>query len=752
MEDSGYGQSNALDLTDPLYDSLTPPRKRARPPDKEFQRTYKACISCRRRKARCDLGPSGAGPCARCRREQRDCVFSAERKRSSSSKVQNDTDEAQNTPTSTGQSHGTVNGQANGQVAHRSTPSSASRNPKHSHTRSLADSVIRSGVSKGNDGLSILFEAAAHQEDLSHGSPLSDTPNDGDRLSRPSRETCAVWERTRYVMAGWLSAEEAVTLVDLFFQNLCPFTPALSNHYQQHAHHYQLVSSEPLLASTILMISSRHHLLPSVGSASRGYYMHEQFWQSCQHLIQRLLYGQEKSSISQTRSLGSIEALLLIVDWHPRAIHFPPGSELGWDSRIYVPDGGRRVDARPDSSTSTKWLEDVIEPARRSDRMSWMLLGTALTLAHELGVFDQETDESGKQGANSFESRKWRVRKLLYVYINQLASRLGCSSMVTQNIPAPGVADPSDEWHSQMSAWIELTRLVKSASEHFFSTPATTRQLLNSGNYSALLDELVPELEQWRLQHLNDYSYGELPQDTIFMEYQYARIYINSLGMEAVCQRALSEMEADPEHTFQPSANFEEHGYINEVIDGGINILERVIGLADSDRLRYSPIRTFLRTTTTCVFLLKAISLGVRNAKLQAALETLDRTISAMRKSHLDDVHLASRFATLLQIHVDRLRQGFIISSQKQTRPSRGASRGTTRRGSPDGPYQNGDVVEPEVPLVGPPFLPLEDLSADEWLSLPFDPNMAPFGPDGFAGFPAFDENGLDFIWNLPMG
>ena len=327
--------------------------------------------------------------------------------------------------------------------------------------------------------------------------------------------------------------------------------------------------------------------------------------------------------------------------------------------------------------------------------------------------------------------------------------------MVTQNVPVPGFADPAtDEWHSQMSAWIELTRLVKSASERFFSTPSTTRQLLSSGQYIVLLGEIVAELEQWRLEHLKSYTYGELPHDTIFIEYHYARIYINSIGMEAVCQRALSEMEADPERSFLPSANFEEHGYINEVIDGGIHILERVIGLADSDRLRFSPIRLFLRTTTSSVFLLKAISLGVRNAKLQSALDTLDRTILAMRKSHLDDIHLASRFATLLEMHIDRLRHGFMISSQKQPRNSRGA----TRRGSPEGQYQsaNGiDAVEPAaaVNIVnGPPFLPLEDLSADEWLALPFDPNMAPFGTDGFAGFPAVDENGLDFIWNLPMG
>lgn len=52
--------------------------------ERVYQRTYKACIPCRRRKAKCELGTGPDGlphgpPCLRCRREQRDCQFSAKR-------------------------------------------------------------------------------------------------------------------------------------------------------------------------------------------------------------------------------------------------------------------------------------------------------------------------------------------------------------------------------------------------------------------------------------------------------------------------------------------------------------------------------------------------------------------------------------------------------------------------------------------------------------------------------------------------
>ena len=47
-------------------------------------RTYQACIPCRRRKVRCDLGPVDNPhdpPCVRCRRESKECFFSATRRK-----------------------------------------------------------------------------------------------------------------------------------------------------------------------------------------------------------------------------------------------------------------------------------------------------------------------------------------------------------------------------------------------------------------------------------------------------------------------------------------------------------------------------------------------------------------------------------------------------------------------------------------------------------------------------------------------
>ena len=64
---SDGGASNAQNLNSALH-----------------KRVYQACIPCRRRKVRCDLGSVDNPrdpPCVRCRRESKECFFSATRRK-----------------------------------------------------------------------------------------------------------------------------------------------------------------------------------------------------------------------------------------------------------------------------------------------------------------------------------------------------------------------------------------------------------------------------------------------------------------------------------------------------------------------------------------------------------------------------------------------------------------------------------------------------------------------------------------------
>ncbi|EFQ98514.1 hypothetical protein MGYG_01541 [Nannizzia gypsea CBS 118893] len=881
---------------------------------REFLRTYKACMSCRQRKAKCELGgnndrgiPPGP-PCLRCRREQRNCQFSEDRawaRKKKKADANADVEEtnqpnqsahdglysisnAGDTPSSTGHhAHnisGTVGGAPNSNTstasghtsmhfdhAGRAAPatpanmsSTGSLSPyrggssdrhhagaQSSSSHGLHNSVMRTVVSSGNDALNILFQAAAQEQDnemmdvestdrqpsiskdggagddshagmRTYDTPTSTTSYGGSPTSDPTHlshvepEVLAVWDQCRFVKMGWFSSREAVTYVDMFFKNMAPLSPILSHFYSHHRNHYWLISQEPVLCCTILMISSRYHTLPGVGGASRGFFIHQRLWQHCQHLIMRVMLGQEKGSKAKTRTVGTIEALLVMSEWHPRSLHFPPESD-GWDSDLMMDTMPEHHDSTsPDSSVSasSRWLEDVIEPARRSDRMSWMLLGSGLTLAHELGIFDTDDSRarsliSSPEGENrgfpveeTMNFPRHRIRQLLYVFINQLASRLGCMSLMPQSLNHSIVAPSSlntgiDEWQTFMNSWIELTKLAKSVTDMFFPSATFTRQQLHSGRYIGLLDHFRPLLSQWRQKHLDTKHLSRPFCDMIFIEYQFVRVYTNSIGMQAVVERVLNESDPDVVMDDVRQANMDEIDYefIQEVIDGSCSLLQKVTTLAENGALRFSPVRIFLRITSSSIFLLKALSLGVRNAKLQESLDILTKSIQALRSSSLDDIHLASRYATLLDSLLSRLRRSFVLSnknpkvSRSTTRPSSVTPLPKTQnpspatqglQASPQQPqqqqqqqqqlphplqqtqvqqYSPGEVSSVPMnssldvsnnPVFEDPISSLNDISADDWLSLPFDPSMAPFGDGGNQAWSGFEGANLNFIWNLP--
>jgi hypothetical protein len=236
------------------------------------------------------------------------------------------------------------------------------------------------------------------------------------------------------------------------------------------------------------------------------------------------------------------------------------------------------------------------------------------------------------------------------------------------------------------------------------------------------------------------------------IEYHYVRSYTNSLGMQAVVERTLAESDPDgpQEDILSMTIEPRDYEFIQEVVDGSCQILLKTTQLAESGALRYSPVRIFLRITTSSIYLIKSLSLGVRNAKLQSSLDILDGAIHAMRASTLDDMHLASRYATLLETHVSRLRQSFVVSSRPPRLPSRGVS---IDKGATTGMefLNNHNAGSSGIAALA------EDVTGlipddDSWLALPFDPSMAPFGLDSQQTFQGFDDGtlNLDFLWNMP--
>ncbi|KAG9252611.1 uncharacterized protein F5Z01DRAFT_638116 [Emericellopsis atlantica] len=844
----------------------------------QHKRVYQACIPCRRRKVRCDLGSVDNPhdpPCVRCRRESKECYFSAtRRKRKGDDGEGSDADDYtirngrkrvytnedtppvvdrrlySEAPLTPGGSHGrsqplrrpdgSVSDQGNPVGRTDSNDFAVDADETQQVQNPDAQTVMRPGVYGLHDALDLLYKAATDTDrlveseesavrqlaDMKH-SPLNaprpqreesrlptassyqsrrgaEQPErkrqrnsapqarvekqaidpglgKGDLSAQPGyAEAIKAWSRFRFVRAGWFTPHEAIEYIDYYYKFLSPMTPISPPTFSNPASHLTLLTEEPILAVTLLTIASRYRKMPGTGGHCRSHAIHEQLWTYLRGMVERCLWGQEafgggfcgstsapvvsdETHSSSTapwrgmrkgslRTLGTIESLLILTEWHPRALHFPPPDAT---DELMLPDFNGPVGPGGDATKNSgvgiggKRLESWLEPAWRSDRMCWMLLSTAMGLGYEMGVFD-DIDELLKDEAITrpeyrdeiYRQRANRIKRLLLIYTSQLAGRLGWTSMapehfrradpaVTRKRPMPNdentpgtalsssfsnafIYVPDLELDDQIiHCWAAITNAMHLGNEKMFRSRAHTAEIIRTGQYLDLLREFTPLLQDW----FREFERFRLPpylKYILTIEYEYVRIYINSLSLQAVVERCTSNagnqngaggltnsgVQLSPQTILNYGklplgqlGGFSSHDqeYVREVVEGCRNLLGIVVdGLLPGGYLKHAPVRTYFRIISGAMFLLKTFALGAPRSDVKMSIDLMDRATEALRNCVVDDVHLGIRFADLLETLTSRLRNRFIQAPTMQQASGKGQSpvpdnNGTASASAPNG-------------------------------------------------------------------
>ncbi|KAM3084475.1 zinc finger transcriptional activator [Clarireedia jacksonii] len=817
------------------------------------KRIYQACIPCRRRKVRCDLGsvdnPSDP-PCVRCRRESKECFFSAtRRKRKTDGSRENSAD-----PYEFGDDYIVRNGRKmvgsgsppatlrqssmGAPMSARSTggfPESANMNPgppltpggsigRHQplrrpqsetrqqeersadeHVENLeAQEVMRREVYGPHDALDLLYKAATdspgHKRQrldgneptsprIGHGRnpsvnsyqgtaprhtsfPVSHMRQTSTRSEGPIdpalssdgvlnaekvhdagyKDAIKAWSRFRFVRAGWFTAPEAIEYITYYYEFLSPLTPISPPTFRNPETHPTLLIEEPILTVTLLTISSRYKQISGTGGHCRSYAIHEQLWTYLRGMIERCLWGQEAFgggfcgsgadlSDAQTsstapwrglrkgslRTLGTIESLMILTEWHPRALHFPP-AEATDELMLPTPESLDPYSTDDESAhrqtggVGGRRIESWLEPAWRSDRMCWMLLSTAMGLGYELGVFDdiEELLEAGGEmtrpeyNEETYRLRATRIKRLLLIYVTQLAGRLGWTNMVPENLrktdPAfaprkrrASIGGKTPETNTTVTigfnyipdlemddriihCWAGISNAMRIGNEKLFKSRQYTTMIIQDGSYTDLLKDFQPMLSSWK----REFDRFQLPlyiQHILSIEYEYVRIYVNSLSLQAVVERCTSNATNRSSTTNGPTASAmspetqnyfgklplariggfgaADQGYVREVVEGCRNLLRTVVeGLLPNDYLKHAPVRTYFRIISGAMFLLKTFALGASKHDVEISISLMDSTVDALRNCVVDDVHLGIRFADLLETLTSRLRSRFISAPE----------------------------------------------------------------------------------------
>ncbi|KAI8628561.1 hypothetical protein F5Y19DRAFT_464943 [Xylariaceae sp. FL1651] len=841
----------------------------------QHKRVYQACIPCRRRKVRCDLGSVDNPhdpPCMRCRRESKECYFSATRRKR---KNDDDVDELQDeyiirngrkrhylddTPPIAAEDKRSFNpvpltpgssGSRNQPLRRPNTlhDDIADAPGRSSYTESTEDSnaqmenpeaqnVMRKGVYGPHDALDLLYKAATDsphsiqpRQEASPAITMTPTTAQPSLASAPGRkiprtqisafsgqppirvasksvdpidprllpsdaadekteraevearlhvehepgyqEALRAWARFRFVRAGWFTKEEAIKYIVYYYEYLSPMTPVSPPTFRSPASHITLLTEEPILAVTLLTIASRYYSIRTTGGHCRSHAIHEELWRYLRRMIERCLWGQEafgggfcgsgadESQTSSTapwrglrkgslRTLGTIESLMILTEWHPRALHFPPEEaidELMLPSHdLRIPDNvDDDVAPRPGGNVGGRRIESWLEPAWRSDRMCWMLLSNALGLAYELGVFD-DIDELLAANAitrpeyedEAYRLRAMRIKRLLLIYLTQLAGRLGWTNMVPESIrktdpvfshrrpttnegTTPGTNPsilsttfnyvPDVELDDQIiQCWVGVSNAMHLGNERLFKSRKHTTEIIQSGSYTRLLKDFQPILREW-WREFERFRLPEFIRHILTIEFEYVRIYVNSLALQAVVERCTTNAtgassssdglhvprgaNGNPELSPQ-TQNYlgnlpighlgrfgaEDQEYVKEVVTGCRNLLGTVVdGLFKGGYLKHAPVRTYFRIISGAMFLLKTFALGAPKSDVETSISLLDRTVHALRTCVVDDIHLGTRFGDLLESLTTRLRDRFKFAPTTTTVESKT-------------PLPNGDVTK----------------------------------------------------------
>ncbi|KAL1952798.1 hypothetical protein VTO42DRAFT_4242 [Malbranchea cinnamomea] len=766
----------------------------APPPPKVHKRAYQACIPCRERRVRCDLGSVDSphnGPCGRCRRERKFCHFSATRgKKKAGSNV---TIPATEVAARAAQEAGVVLGtplSSTGtaikcEFTPRSTMATVRPQPNPQGGDKTAATLLRDAAYTSHDALKLLWEAGRLGERVSSETPAAvrDTKDGAvqgvSRDGRPPEASTAhssgvdpilqPWTNLRFVRTGLFTAEEALDLVNYFHAYLAPFTPISSSYYQDPSMHQKLLEEEPILAVTILMLASRYMKFSGPGAVSRAYMIHERLWQHLQGMISRMIFGQEQftggtndtgssteptannaasesalagSSFGSLRTLGTCEALLLLSEWHPRSLHVPAGDD---GDSLLVRDDTRRARASA-TGIGGRIRIDWLEPVWRSDRMCWSMLGNALALAVELGIFDEYDNttigarESRRDIWNNPVSSKraYLVQHLLWVYLTQTSGRLGWKNLTTVSVTDQ---DASVKHGDTIRCWVGVASLMKRGNELLFPSRERTRELIKNGEYLAVLRTLNPLLQDWQREF--DRAKLSKPMRSILnIEFAYVRVYINSVALQAVvehCTRSSTDGSMMPVSTMlNPYEGNQE--YFMEVVTAARSLLQTVVEeLIPEDRLKHVPIRTYSRILAGAMFCLKSYALGSKDSENAVSLELVERTAEALCTCVVDDVHLSNRFGELLQALASSLRSRVVRMAPSESSLSRNITPSNSHTTGPSGNNNNHNHNDhnhggSNAPLPRPAYAMYEPMPPTEVnVSVPesYERSMdAPPGPD----------------------
>ncbi|KAI8716770.1 Zn(2)-C6 fungal-type domain-containing protein [Fusarium sp. LHS14.1] len=665
--------------------SSTDEREDPKVPDSGLTvRTYKSCTGCRARKVRCIVEDRAAGAsCIQCLKDGQTCVFEA-KKRSYDTSTR------------------TRKAREKRARLEAPTPDTTAENLSHEHfnVRSSADALLFLSDAAARHGSEVEL-SSGHVEPVQHsvsptasyngresGIPgLKDIEEERARLESPvspcenadTQDTIAAF-RCRLFWDNIVTPSEALAYVCFFFRDLYPFFPFVPDAYYTCLTRPNpdpqvmrcLFEEEDILLGCVITVSSRYYHLQkrTVGGYERSREIHNSSWLWTRRQVARVVF----EGVRPKSPLSVVETLLMLAEWLPRPIH------------AFVENSTPSRSA----SSSRRAGELLLQPAFRTDQVSWSYVGNAFLLLRSLSpsrricpilktssrylttlfgclIMSQSLARRlGRPALMSFEdvdltqvSQAFHERNI----------RLYRSQESDKNIPnlSLGVSDQFQ------SAFVELMKLL-AHSQDVLHPPTQDGIIEPKGDASqtnqrllALLQHFDMMNQNWKAQYeslweLNAPGMSEFSRTMLRIDFEYLRLYEFSMSLGTYLKlaeggkdttflsgrSAVEEQENDWE--FPPTSLAY---YIEQAIGAAETLLRLMLHFhspSGKNTLRYASSRYYMKIVFASVFLIQALRSGIPSVSYQTDLiATLKDTVTVLRRCSIDAAHPALRYSILLR-------------------------------------------------------------------------------------------------------
>ena len=523
------------------------------------------------------------------------------------------------------------------------------------------------------------------------------------------------------VRDGRLSVSKIIQLLQRYRHYYHPYFPIVPAATLDAVNLAKTARDETALLTAILVVASRDLVDdPNVSTACTEY---------MRSLVSSLSAGGPSS-------VSSVEALLLLAEWTP------------YTSRSDAGHVGRGEE----------------------DREAWMHVGIALRIGYFLGLDRYSFHVRGDDARDPQWQRKRLVWTACYISDRQISIRLGrafwsrgpgpLTTLRKEDFPMLAPANPGDEdFASIFQATLELTLLFSNVHDVLYSNPGNSMRSHLSGGYIKYIDDFRSSIYGWK-SVWGTLTCSPALKATLLMSYDYLRLYTNAFAFHATIKRAIPQMQ-DNNSDHRKSGNtapgrifYNNVGavgdarFIYEGLDAAKSLLSMINTFVNPEQsLRYMPLRFYLYSIYSGVFLYRARCVGVLSADEENSVRAMvQETVQRLERSGLGSQHPGSRYSRLLRLLWDKVER----KDRKEARNT-ATLQNPYRPGSMGGgptPGSIGSAASHESPALTEPMgdFSWTDLDAiGNFAVNGSGPTMNPADNEWWSGFLPADSNNFLF-------